>query len=142
MSRPDANAKTYYGGTNLAHAQYDSQKWGYMPAPPPSLNGGLYTGKPFDSDSPWRNFPVTPDAAVYTHINLRSAGPNPEAHYQYPGFTRPGNNLLMAPGMDFYNEDTHAIRCVTLSEKDTPAPNDYFGSCGAALVPEAPKFNK
>lgn len=67
--------------------------------PPPALNGGLYTGEPFAKDAPWANVPVVPDTAYLIHYNLRSANPPTEALYQYPGYTRPGNNTLNMIGV-------------------------------------------
>jgi len=66
----------------------------------PKLNGGLYTGEPFQKDAPWANVPVVPDADYMTHYNLRSANPPLEALTQYPGGTRPGNNNQVMPGVE------------------------------------------
>ena len=63
-----------------------------LPPPPPTLNGGLYTGEAFAPDAPWRNFPATPDAVYLTQVNLLSAKPPPGATQQIPGGWRPGNN--------------------------------------------------
>jgi hypothetical protein len=60
--------------------------------PSPSLNGGLYVGKPFDKNAPWANIPVTPDTGYMMYYNLQSANPPPEAATHYPGTIRPGNN--------------------------------------------------
>ena len=68
--------------------------------PARELNGGLYTGEPFQRDAPWANVPVIPDAAYMTHFNLKSANPPTEALYQYPGSTRPGNNTLVMYGVE------------------------------------------
>jgi len=76
---------------------------GPVPPPPPSLNGGLYTGKPFDKGAPWANIPVTPDSGVYVNKNLLSANPPPGANTQYPGNIRPGNNMQTMPGVAAYD---------------------------------------
>lgn len=68
--------------------------------PPPSLNGGLYSGKPFDTDSPWRNFPAEPEAGFYMNAVLPRAwgGTAPGAQHHLPGGGfRPGNNTPMLP---------------------------------------------
>jgi hypothetical protein len=75
----------------------------YTALPPPSLNGGLYTGTPFTSGAPWGNVPVTPDAGWYNFVNLPnrsgdSPAPLMAAMYQVPGGgLRPGNNTPMRP---------------------------------------------
>jgi hypothetical protein len=38
--------------------------------PPRALNGGLYTGKPFDEASPWGNVPIVPDSNNYVWNGL------------------------------------------------------------------------
>lgn len=77
----------------------------YVPPPKPSLNGGLYTGQPFQKDAPWANIPVIPDVDYMTNVNLRSANPPPRALYQYPGNTRPGNNYQANTGLKEYTGD-------------------------------------
>lgn len=77
----------------------------FVPPPQPSLNGGLYTGVPFEKNAPWANVPVIADADYMTHINLRSANPPPQALYQYPGNTRPGNNFQLNTGLKKYEGD-------------------------------------
>lgn len=67
--------------------------------PPPSLNGGHYTGEPFHENAPWATVPVIPDVTFLTHYNLRSANPPQEALYQYPGSERPGNNKVSMIGV-------------------------------------------
>lgn len=123
-----STSTAYFGGSGLGYSDYDFEKTGYMPPPKPSLNGGLYTGKAFDKDAPWGNIPVTPDAPVYTHLNLRSSSmkPHPEAYYQYPGHTRPGNNFLQTPGVEL-NEAN--IMCVRPLEKDVPKAHEYMFAC-------------
>lgn len=75
--------------------------------PPPKINGGLYTGESFKEGAPWRNFPVTPEAHLYTQ-NLASANPPPGGIAHIPGYTRPGNNEQTFPG----HEVTQKAWCV------------------------------
>lgn len=67
--------------------------------PERSLNGGLYTGEPFEANAPWANVPVIPDGVYMTHFNLRSANPPKDALFQYVGTNRPGNNDLLMHGI-------------------------------------------
>lgn len=60
--------------------------------PPRSVNGGLYTGTPFEPGAPWGNVPVVPEADTYTQ-NLQSANPPPNGIF-IPSYTRPGNNYV------------------------------------------------
>ncbi len=89
----------------------------YVPPPPRSLNGGLYTGQPFIQGAPWANIPVIPDAGYMTHINLRSARPPEDALYQHGGGIRPGNNYQTMPGVkkvsDAYNLWCSSAPCST-----------------------------
>lgn len=78
----------------MAHAQ-----WTYVQPPPPTLNGGWFTGEPYAPDAPWRTINVTPDVAFLVHRNLRSADPPPGAVFHYPGSFRPGNNAQSMPGV-------------------------------------------
>lgn len=68
--------------------------------PPPTHNGGWFTGEAFAKNAPYATVPVIPDAGYLTHFNLRSAQPPPLAPYQYPGGgMRPGNNYQPMPGI-------------------------------------------
>lgn len=69
--------------------------------PEPSLNGGLYTGEPFQKGAPWANVPIVPDSGYMIHYGLQmGANPPPGAVYHYPGGgERPGNNHPMWPGV-------------------------------------------
>lgn len=60
--------------------------------PPPSLNGGLYVGQPFEANAPWANIPILPDTSYKMAFALKTANPPPGAHTHYPGTVRPGNN--------------------------------------------------
>jgi len=77
----------------------------FVPPPQPKLNGGLYTGEPFQKGAPWANVPVIADVDYMTHINLQSANPPPQALYQYPGNVRPGNNFQHNTGLKQYEGD-------------------------------------
>lgn len=86
----------------LQFSYYDFEKVGYMPAPKPSLNGGLYTGEPFRQGAEWANIPVTPDATVYINKNLRNGNnPPPTADIQFPS-TRQGNSYVDWPNVSQY----------------------------------------
>lgn len=82
-----------------------------VPIPPPSLNGGLYTGEPFKKNAPWANVPVIPTVGYMIHYNLRSANPPPGAIYQYPGNIRPGNNHEEMPGVSGKIYEGYNIWC-------------------------------
>lgn len=83
---------------NRPSAATDSATAKLLNLPPPSLNGGRYTGEAFHKDAPWRNFPALPDAGYLNMIALRSANPPPGAQYQFPGGgLRPGNNTPVLP---------------------------------------------
>lgn len=74
----------------------------FVPPPPPSKNGGLYTGPEPPKNAPWAAIPVVPDVDYMIHENLTSANPPPGAIYQYPGNIRPGNNFQTFPGLSKY----------------------------------------
>lgn len=71
----------------------------YVPPPPPSLNGGLYTGQPFAPGAEWANRPVAPDAGNYQYGSLAQVASAPAAaRYMMPGGgLRPGNNTPLLP---------------------------------------------
>lgn len=92
---------------------YEYNKKSYAPLPKPSLNGGLYTGKPFRPNSGYGNYPVLPDITHMTATNLLSANPPPGANHQFPDGFRPGNNLpehKKSIPLKKYS-DEHAIIC-------------------------------
>jgi hypothetical protein len=69
-----------------------------QPIPQPSLNGGLYTGAPFQPNAPWANHPVAPDAGYYNFGSLRDTPAPVAARYMVPGGgLRPGNNTPLLP---------------------------------------------
>lgn len=76
---------------------------GPVPVPERSVNGGLYTGEPFEANAPWANVPVQPDVIALAQ-NLKSANPPPRAIEQLPSYTRPGNNLVNSPFHQVYHE--------------------------------------
>ena len=90
----------------------EATEWIYQQPPPPTLNGGWYTGAPFMEGAPWRTHNVTPDVAFMINNNLRSAQPPPGATSQYPGSYRPGNNAQSMPGVIPYKK-TNDIMCVS-----------------------------
>ena len=77
-------------------SQYQPTKYEYKPV----LNGGLYTGEPFQKDAPWGNYPAKPETGYLINQNLKSANPPPLATYHYPSANhRPGNNTPELPGI-------------------------------------------
>lgn len=95
----------------------------YTPPPPPSLNGGLYTGEPFLPNAPWRNFPAVPDTSYMIHHNLRSANPPTDALYQYPaGNIRPGNNWTPKPGITAFSERHKDVACAPCVKDESNRP--------------------
>ena len=67
---------------------------------PPSYNGGLYTGVPFNG--PWGNIPAAPTTPKMINNNLNSANPPPGGNVMYPGTQRLGNNYQAMPGVGNY----------------------------------------
>lgn len=94
--------------------------WSYVQPPPPTPNGGWYTGARFTSDMPWRNLAVTPDVSSMMNDTLLSANPPPGATRHYASSLRPGNNASSVPGIDRYGP-SHAMRCARVDE-----PGNYF----------------
>ena len=75
----------------------------WSPVPPPSLNGGLFTGEPFKPDAPWGTVPVRPTSAYMNNVTLRSANPPLPALFQMQAGFRPGNNSDdMMPGLTLF----------------------------------------
>lgn len=88
--------------SKLQFASYEFEKYGYTQPPEPSLNGGLYTGEPFQKGAPHANFPVTPDTTVYLQTNLQNGTEAPnEARYMYPP-SRQGNSHVEWKGLNKY----------------------------------------
>lgn len=81
--------------------------------PPPSRNGGWYTGEPFHENAPYANIPIIPDTGYINHFVMRAAEPAPpeEALYHYPTSFRPGNNTPIMPGVQKYKEGKYGILC-------------------------------
>lgn len=113
------NKSVFLQGTSLDYALYDFDQKGYAKVPPPSLNGGLYTGEPFAKDAPYGNFPVTPTTDVFINHGIRSANPPPGATTQYPHQVRLGNNPQTMPGVGYYDPETHFVQC-TPGQECTP----------------------
>lgn len=79
-----------------------NQQWNNptQQSPPPTYNGGLYTGVPFNG--PWGNIPQNPTTTNYINNNLRSANPPKESITMYPGTHRLGNNYFPMTGVSTY----------------------------------------
>ena len=117
--------------SRLNYGLYEFEKYGYMEAPPPKLNGGLYTGEPFNGVH--GNYPVKPDAVYMTNENLRSANGPVEGLFHYPGNNRPGNNSQKMTGVKQFSSNTN-IQCLDdntvnstrsqLSKTNTVTPYD------------------
>jgi hypothetical protein len=104
--------------------------------PPPSLNGGLYTGQPFADNAPWRNFPVPPDAGYYGFANLPVTSrdcprPPADAPYHLPGGgLRPGNNTPNLPRAYTASRDP-ALNSLCIPREDPARTAAAEGSCPA-----------
>lgn len=75
-----------------SQCEFDKTKT-YAKIPEPKLNGGWYTGEPFEKGAKYATVPVVPDEGYLTSFNLLSANPPPLADIQYNNF-RPGNNIF------------------------------------------------
>jgi hypothetical protein len=65
-------------------AEYAEARSGAIP--PRALNGGLYTGAPFEAGAPWANAPIVPDSNVYIRSGLTIGNvPPPGARTQTIG---------------------------------------------------------
>ena len=87
------------------------QTYSKLGIPPPSLNGGLYTGEPFHENAPHANIPIIPNTGYMIHYGLRSANPPTEALYQYPDNLRPGNNTPLMPGVSEFANGKYGLLC-------------------------------
>lgn len=98
--------------------------------PPPSLNGGLYTGEPFKENAPHANIPIIPDTGYIIHYAMRSAHPPPpvEALYQYPDNHRPGNNTPIMPGIGPFAGGKYGIMCQN-SPREKPKSACHCPKC-------------
>jgi hypothetical protein len=116
----------------------------YVPPPPRALNGGLYTGEPFLEGAPWANVPVIPDVDFMTNVNLRSANPPPQALFQYPGNTRPGNNFQANTGLQKFQGSSgfaqaynfSCVPCIKIAQPQdckckriAPISGNFVNSC-------------
>jgi hypothetical protein len=100
------------------YASYNEKNLSYIPPPKSSLNGGLYTGEPFNVGAEYRNFPNIPDSVHLHTKSLSSANPPPGAQNQFPDSFRPGNNMPDITGMQFNKySSTHAIVCTQKTPK-------------------------
>jgi hypothetical protein len=83
--------------------------------PQRQLNGGLYTGTPFQLDAPWGNVPVIPEADGYVTQNLKRTDIPlaPMSYAMIPGESRPGNNTQTLPPYQSYNLHQYKnLQCV------------------------------
>lgn len=70
----------------------------------PKVNGGLFTGEPFEKNAAWGNFPCKPETGSLLQHALPSANPPPLATFHYPSANhRPGNNTPDLPGIQECN---------------------------------------
>ena len=85
----------------------------FTPPPPPSLNGGLYTGVPFAKGAPWANVPVSPDAGIYNFTNLPPSAPAMAKFMVPSGGLRPGNNTPILPA-EYANSMSAGLNAVCI----------------------------
>ena len=117
--------------SSLEYGNYNFQKYGYMKAPEPKVNGGLYTGEKAVGDH--ANISVSSDIGTLTNNNLRSANGPVEGLFHYPGYNRPGNNSQKMTGVKQFSSNTN-IQCLDdntvnstrsqLSKTNTVTPYD------------------
>lgn len=96
--------------STLQFSDYEFEKYGYMKAPQPKLNGGLYSGEAFNGAH--GNISVIADGEYMNTQNLKSANGPIEGLFHYPGYTRPGNNKQELPGTKQYS-NIHSFRCLS-----------------------------
>ena len=77
--------------------------------PPRQVNGGLYTGEPFEANAAWGNIPIVPEADVYSQ-KLKEVAP-PFGANHIPGYTRKGNNTQNFPNHIKINPHYH-VKCI------------------------------
>lgn len=77
--------------------------------PPRKVNGGLYTGKPFEANAAWGNVAIVPEAHLYAE-KLKEVAP-PQAANHIPGYTRKGNNTQVFPNHTKINSD-YRVQCL------------------------------
>ena len=101
-----------------------------VPPPAPSLNGGLYTGQPFQHGAPWGNVPVPPDAGMMAFGRLFPATAPPEARFMLPGGgIRPGNNMpSLPPAVKQSRRNDLNATCIPTDMFPKPAPGPCDGS--------------
>jgi hypothetical protein len=101
--------------TTLSFGIYDFDKYGYVTAPVPKLNGGLYSGEPFAEGASYASVPVVADVDNMMYHNLASANSVSEARLHYPSNNRPGNSMQEMPGLRRYSAK-HNILCISDSQ--------------------------
>jgi hypothetical protein len=109
-------------GSHFSNKGNDRVKaiWSFLPQneqssqvtiPPRALNGGLYTGEPFQKNAPWANVPAIPDVDFLTQHRVADDDLIlDEARFQYPGTVRPGNNNQSMPGVTTHGP--HGFSCI------------------------------
>jgi hypothetical protein len=110
-------SKKYFGESTMQYAQYNFEKYGYQQPPPPSFNGGLYSGEPFVKGSAWATVPVPADSTYQKNVAMLSAG-IPEAARMHYGYTRDGNNYVATPGVEPYRKELYSINCPKLTPQE------------------------
>lgn len=104
----------------MQYSDFDHSNHGI---PKPVLNGGLYTGEPFNG--PWGNYYVKPDVVYLTNTNLVSANPPQNALTQYGNIIRPGNNDPSFKNIHMYSQQ-HDIVCTGSFKTNGFKSNDPF----------------
>lgn len=125
---------------SLQFSDYEFEKNGYTPVPPPSLNGGLYSGEPFQKGAPWANVRATPDSTYLINQNLKIGNPafTPGSDLQYPA-TRKGNSYVKWTGLKRYegtnaNHGPYNIYCPSSEER--PKSCDCSSICPGSTNPK------
>jgi hypothetical protein len=104
---------TAYDMKSIDHGEYNFAKFGYIPVPETSKNGGLYTGEEVHKGATYGAIPVKPDAFYMNNITLMSANPPPGAMQQAVDNTRPGNNRQFISNYKVYK----GMFCQTQAKK-------------------------
>jgi hypothetical protein len=105
-----------YSEESKDQGEYLFEKFGYMKAPEPSKNGGLYTGEAFAEGATYGDVKVIPDAFYMNNVTLASANPPPGAMQQAVHQSRPGNNQQHVSNYDTYR----SIYCQPTVKLNTP----------------------
>jgi len=82
---------------------HDFEATGYVKAPDPTLNGGHYTGEPFETGAEYGDYPVKADA-YFMNQQLKT----PNAKHQVVDSHRVGNNFQI---LDSNLKEVNGIVC-------------------------------